>query len=34
MYARYVHPSRTLASIQLDGTRPPHELVDRLIAAL
>lgn len=34
MYARYVHPSRTLASIQLEGTRPPAELADRVVELL
>lgn len=34
MYARYVHPSRTLAAIQLDGTRPTQELVDRILDSL
>ena len=34
MYARYVHPTRTIATIQLEGTRPAQEMVDTVMASL
>jgi len=34
MYARYVHPTRTLATIQLEGTRPADELVGTVMTSL
>jgi uridine kinase len=34
MYVRYVHPTRPLASIQLDGTRPADDLAAGVVASL